>query len=117
MDFYYKSANIKKFEDIVLKLSFYVLKSTENLLAVSSNDSIKGVRNKLAQSIRSIRSSNDAEAIKRLYDQIRKINLAGGIKNLKTTEGIVFMYNGRLYKITGSFAPLNQILGMIKFKK
>jgi hypothetical protein len=36
---------------------------------------------------------------------------------INAEEGITFMYKGRLMKLTGSFAPLNQILGSIKFSK
>lgn len=32
-------------------------------------------------------------------------------------EGITFVYKGKLMKLTGSFAPLNQILGAIKFAR
>lgn len=31
--------------------------------------------------------------------------------HIPTTEGIVFDYKGELYKLTGSFAPINQLLG------
>ena len=29
----------------------------------------------------------------------------------------VFVYNGNTYKLTGAFAPLNQILGIFKFSR
>jgi hypothetical protein len=32
-------------------------------------------------------------------------------------EGIVFDYDGHMYKFTGNFAPLNQILGLFKYGK
>jgi hypothetical protein len=31
-------------------------------------------------------------------------------------EGIVFTFNGKTYKLTGAFAPINQLLGYFKFK-
>ena len=40
------------------------------------------------------------------------------IENVNTpTEGFVFKYNGDVYKFTGAFAPMNQILGMPKFQR
>ena len=39
----------------------------------------------------------------------------GGFEKLVPTEGIVFRYNGKLYKLTGTFAALNQLLGIIKY--
>jgi len=40
-----------------------------------------------------------------------------GIENIIPSEGLVFMYNGNPYKFTGTFAPVNQILGTLKFAK
>lgn len=38
-----------------------------------------------------------------------------GDNSLNSAEGIVFVYKGRLMKATGSFAVVNQILGITKF--
>lgn len=36
---------------------------------------------------------------------------------INSAEGVVFEYKGRLMKLTGSFAAINQILGTIKFNR
>jgi hypothetical protein len=36
---------------------------------------------------------------------------------LHHAEGIVFAYNDKRFKITGTFAPVNQVLGTLKFRK
>jgi hypothetical protein len=36
----------------------------------------------------------------------------GGIDKIVASEGLVFFYAGKTYKLTGTFAPLNQILGI-----
>jgi hypothetical protein len=36
----------------------------------------------------------------------------GGFDKIVPNEGIVFVYGGNTYKLTGAFAPLNQILGI-----
>ena len=33
------------------------------------------------------------------------------------TEGVVFTYGGNTYKLTGAFAPVNQILGVLKYAR
>jgi hypothetical protein len=38
-----------------------------------------------------------------------------GEDSINSAEGIVFVYKGKLMKLTGSFASINQILGIIKF--
>lgn len=35
--------------------------------------------------------------------------------HIPTTEGLVFNFNGEMYKLTGCFAPINQILGQQRF--
>jgi len=39
----------------------------------------------------------------------------GGFEAIVPTEGVVFRYKGKLYKLTGAFAPVNQILGYLRF--
>ena len=54
------------------------------------------------------------ESESKLYlDQLQKA--IGGLKSDVPTEGITFVFKGKLYKYTGAFAPANQILGMLKF--
>jgi len=61
-------------------------------------------------------SSNlqDREEQGRLQGHFDKI---GDIDKLSLNiEGIVFPYDGHIYKLTGNFAPVNQILGYYKYK-
>jgi len=41
----------------------------------------------------------------------------GGFDTIVPIEGIVFTYGGNTYKLTGSFAPVNQILGVLKYAR
>ena len=50
-----------------------------------------------------------------LKNQLKRLDKIGGFDAILPTEGIVFKYNNKLYKLTGAFAPLNQIIGYIKF--
>ena len=47
--------------------------------------------------------------------QLDRLNAIGGLKSVVPSEGITFVFKGKLYKYTGAFAPANQILGMLKF--
>ena len=44
-----------------------------------------------------------------------RLNAIGGFDSIVPSEGIVFKYNGKTYKFTGAFAPINQITGLISF--
>ena len=46
----------------------------------------------------------------------RELSRLRGIDNITSSmEGIAFKYKGKLYKLTGAFAPINQILGIQKY--
>jgi hypothetical protein len=44
--------------------------------------------------------------------ELERLNKLGGIDKIVASEGLVFFYGGKTYKLTGTFAPLNQILGI-----
>ncbi len=44
--------------------------------------------------------------------ELERIQAIGGFEKLVPTEGIVFVYKGKTYKLTGLFAPINQLLGI-----
>jgi hypothetical protein len=41
----------------------------------------------------------------------------GSLERVVAIEGIVFTYKGKTYKFTGTFAPVNQILGALRYRK
>ena len=49
------------------------------------------------------------------YRQLNKLNKLGGWKAIIPSEGLVFIYKGKTYKLTGAFGPINQIAGMMTF--
>lgn len=117
-----KKAIVEPVEDIFLKLGVFVLQSLEGLVAINPNDSIAKMKGELASSIEAIKQKannsemgDDDASMKFLKHQLRRLEKIGGFNAILPTEGIVFKYNGKLYKLTGAFAPLNQIIGYIKF--
>ena len=50
-----------------------------------------------------------------LKRQLEKFEALGGSKAIVPSEGIVFKYKNKMYKFTGAFAPINQILGLLTF--
>lgn len=108
---------VSKFETLILQISADVIQSATNFLSVNNHAEIKKIRNNLASSIKMIRSSGNLKDISFLKTQLAKIEALGGFKNITPTEGIVFIYNGKQYKMTGSFAPIHQIISLIKFRR
>ena len=117
-----KKRIVEPIEDIFLKLGVFVLRSLEGLVAINPNDSIAQMKGDLANAIEAIQQkvnnsemSDDDAPMKFLKHQLKRLDKIGGFDAILPTEGIVFKYNGKLYKLTGAFAPLNQIIGYIKF--
>jgi hypothetical protein len=95
-------------ETVFLSYSCDVLNKIEGFIApISSRDKIKKeVENSLV--ILSEMENISTHEIKRFY-------AIGGYDSLHHSEGIVFNYKKKSYKITGSFAVVNQLLGVIKY--
>lgn len=117
-----KKIAVEPLEDLFLKLGVFVLKSMEGLLAVNPNQSIQKMKNSLADSIDQINAlvknnkiSDDDAPLRFLKAQLKRLEKIGGFDAILPTEGVVFKHKGKLYKLTGAFAPINQIIGYIKF--
>ncbi len=117
-----KKRIVEPVEDIFLKLGVFVLRSLEGLVAINPNDSIAKMKGELASAIEAIQQKannsemgDDDAPMRFLKHQLKRLDKIGGFDAILPTEGIVFKYNGKLYKLTGAFAPLNQIIGYIKF--
>jgi hypothetical protein len=71
--------------------------------------------NDLVKDIRSDKSA-DPKLLKKLDQQLARMDAIGWDK-IAPLEGLVFKYNDGVFKLTGQFAPMNQILGSIKFSR
>lgn len=117
-----KKIAVKPLENLFLKLGVYVLQNIDQLVSLNPNDSVRKMTVDLEDSIKRIKDAarspqmadGDA-ALKFLKRELLRLKDMGGFKAIVPLEGIVFKYNGKLYKLTGAFAPINQILGYLKF--
>ena len=57
------------------------------------------------------------EEVEKLEHELSRISAAGGLDGLVPTEGITFIYKGKLYKYTGIFMAIHQIRSMLVYKK
>ena len=65
------------------------------------------------KSIHSYEGEGKEMAMDILYKQLQKLEHHDNITT--PVEGFVFEYEGQLYKFTGNFAPINQLLGLFKY--
>jgi len=92
-----------------------ILKNISGYMAVNPDKSVQKVRDEMEKAYRDLSKKDNIEKLKKLKTQIEKLNAIGGLKSIVPSEGIVFKYKGKVYKFTGAFAPINQILGSLKF--
>lgn len=113
----YKKQNLEPFESIFLRLGVVVLKNATNFLAANPDKTVQSIKTDLAQLIKDLQTSENPATIEKLKTELRRIERLGGFDAIVPTEGIVFTYQGNTYKMTGAFAPVNQILGVLKYAR
>lgn len=104
-------------EDIVHDFSVEMLRGLESAFILDNRKAVEKLRIKVSKAIELINATNDEKMIKVLKDQLRKLKSLDDVST--AAEGFVFDYevDGKNYtfKFTGNFAPINQILGMLKY--
>ena len=107
--------NVQPFEMLVLKFGAEVLKNVSDVMALNPEKTTQKIRTDVETAIETLSSSTNVDDLKVLNTQLKRIKAAGGIESIVPLEGIVFNFNGKTYKLTGVFAPINQLLGYFKF--
>ena len=109
------SQNMKPFETLFFDVGAEILKNISGYLAASPQTAVQKIRKDVMNAIKKVKSGGDIKKIETLKHQLDKLNKIGGLSAIVPSEGIVFKYKGKTYKFTGSFAPINQILGLVNF--
>jgi hypothetical protein len=107
--------NMEPFESLFLELGAEILQNVSGFLAANPDKAVQTIRNSIASTIKQIRSGKNLKNLGKLKQQLDRVQALGGFEKIVPVEGLVFMYKGKIYKLTGVFAPVNQILGMIKY--
>ena len=109
--------NLLKFETIFLGVGAEVLSFMTSVLTVNPDAAKQQMVGRLETAINSIRATGDAKNLDKLGIELARIEALGGFDKIVPNEGIVFTYKGNTFKLTGAFAPLNQILGIFTFSR
>ena len=108
-------ANMKPFEELFFEVGAEIMTNVSGWLAANPDSTVQRVKKQLDSAIKSVRSKKDLKKLNTLALQLDKLNKIGGVNSIVPSEGIVFKYNGKTYKFTGAFAPINQITGLMTF--
>ena len=107
--------NLRKFEDIFLGVGAEVLSFASSVLTVNPDSALRNMKKRLDKTVVDIKKSGNVKKIQKLKLELERLLAIGGKQKIVPNEGIVFSYKGNTYKLTGTFAPLNQILGLMYF--
>ena len=104
--------NLMRFEEIFLGVGADVLSFMDSVLTANPDSAKRQMVARLQSTIKQVKASGDPKKIEKLKLELSRLNALGGFEKIVPNEGIVFVYGGNTYKLTGAFAPLNQILGI-----
>lgn len=80
------------------------------------NTVVDTIKNDLSNTIKAIEKDGSDTHKAQLERNLNRLKSLGD-NYINSAEGVVFMYKGKLMKLTGSFAAINQILGILKFNR
>jgi gas vesicle protein len=109
--------NIAKFEKIFLGIGSDILSMMKSVLNVNHSTAVSDIRDRINKTISAINNSDDPAKINKLKIELERLDALGGWDSITPIEGIVFRGpDGNMLKLTGKFAPINQILNLM-YKK
>jgi hypothetical protein len=109
-----QKAMIKPIETTFLQVGTDSLRRVTNFLSSNNPEASAQLKRDVLEAIKAIRDSDQPDKIAKLQRELERLE-GMGIDNIVPSEGVVFIYNGKPYKFTGQFAPINQITGTFKF--
>ena len=104
---------IEPLDLLFLNIGNDVIKLCKGLLNGSKSDSVvKKLQSDMKEIVADVKANGTIETQDKLVKQLNRLEQIGGEDSINSTEGIVFRYKGKLMKMTGSFAPVNQVIGL-----
>ena len=108
---------------LFLDLGVEVNENISNLLTLNPDSAVQEIRQGIDEVIQGVKQTGDESLMQKLQYELKLIERLGGLSKIVPTEGLTFTYTPvdggepKVYKYTGIFAPVNQILGLLKFQR
>ena len=104
-------------ENLFIEIGTEMMKNMSAFLSANPTSSAEEMRKEIDATIAKIRKVGTEEQLNKLEHELQRVVAAGGIDSIVPTEGITFVFKGKVYKYTGIFAPIHQIRTMLGFGK
>ena len=100
---------MRPLDNFFTRLGNDLIELCDGIINANNKDAVvKQLTNDLKNAVDTIRTEGSDDANQKLTIQLNRLK----DMQLNAAEGIVFRYKGNLMKCTGSFAALNQVLGL-----
>jgi len=109
--------HIRDWEVLFFELGAEILKNMKDFIAANPDKAVQKMKKDLTTAIKKIKNAKDPKQMGLLKTQLDRLQALGGFDAIVPSEGITFVFKGKVYKYTGAFAPVNQILGILKFTR
>jgi hypothetical protein len=110
-----QNENIRPFEDLFLELGSVILKNASNFVAANPDKEMQRLHTQIRTEADKIKKGGGADQVNKVIAELERLDRIGGIESIIPTEGVVFVYKGKVFKLTGTFAAINQLMGIIKY--
>jgi hypothetical protein len=104
-------------ESMFLEIGTEMMKNISAFLSANPTQAAEDMKKEIDKTIATIRTNGDEKDVEKLEHELSRVAAAGGLESIVPTEGITFLFKGKLYKYTGIFAPLHQIRSILAYKK
>ena len=73
------------------------------------------MKTEVESAIKQMENSTDVKKIEKLKDQLQNLEAIGGYDAIAPSEGLVFAFNDKVYKLVGTFQPIHHIISLLKY--
>lgn len=99
---------------LILRVGAKSIQRSVNILTAYNPEATTKIMKELETALSMIAQAPEDEKIEELKAQIEYLNNVG-LDNVVPSEGMVFPWKEKIYKLTGAFAPLHQLTRVVKF--
>jgi len=105
--------HLRPIKHSINKLAIEMLESLQSSLVSDGEREVARIKHAVREKIDEVTALGDEQTTKLLNEHLDNLQSIDKINS--PIEGVVFVYKGCVYKFTGSFSAVNQILGLIRY--
>ena len=100
------------FELLILELGAKVMQNLTSFMVANPDKAVQKIRKDMNNVIAQVNASNDPAMMDKIKYELNRLSAIGGMEAIAPEEGFTLMFHNQFWKVTGSFAPVNQIMNL-----